>query len=105
MRKKKTFNAKARLEGVLTQAKDSIKMLGAFERQAMAKAKSFVKIPGAKERRRLTNDRILSGLRKLGVATQSEVDALRDKIQELEASVHRPSHGAHSAHSAPNLEK
>ncbi len=105
MGKKKTLNAKARLEQVLSQAKDSIRMLGAFEKKTLAKARSFVKIPDAKERRRLTNDRILSGLRKLGVATQSDVDALSSKIQELETSVKHPSHKSHSVNSAPEAEK
>jgi hypothetical protein len=105
MAKKKILNVKARLEQVLTQAKDSVRMLGAFEKKTLAKAKSFVKIPGSRERRRMTNDRILSGLRRLGVATQAEVDALSSKIQELEASVHRPSHGSSSKTSSANTEK
>jgi len=105
MAKKKTLSAKARLEEVLTQAKDSIKILGAFERKTLAKARSFVKIPNAKERRRFTHDRLLSGLRKLGVATQAEVNALSEKIQELESSVHRPSHVSHSKASGADAEK
>jgi hypothetical protein len=108
MAKKKTLNVKARLEQVLAQAQDSIKMLGAFEKSTRAKAKSFVKIPNAKERRRLTNDRILSGLRKLGVASQAEVDTLSNKIRELETSFHRPTHNSNSTqtkNSASDAEK
>ncbi|MEO5969231.1 MAG: phasin family protein [Bdellovibrionia bacterium] len=105
MAKKKGFNVKAKIEQVLTQAKDSVKMLGDIEKKTVAKAKSFIKIPGSRERRRMTNDRILSGLRRLGVATQAEVDSLSSKIQELEASVHHPSHGASSKPSSANAEK
>jgi hypothetical protein len=91
MAKKKSFDAKTTIEQVISQARDSMKVLGTLERQTLAKAKSFVKIPSAKERRRLTNDRILSGLKRLGVATQAEVDTLNGKVRALEASIRHES--------------
>lgn len=75
---------KLKVAQVLSQARESLKFLGAFEKKALAKAKSFVKIPNAADRKRLRNDRILSSLRKLGVATQQEVASLTMKIEKLE---------------------
>lgn len=72
----------------INQAKESLKVLETLEKETLAKAKSFVKIPSAAERKRLTNDRILSSLRKLGVATQSEVEALEQKLHKIESSLH-----------------
>jgi len=85
--KKKTSKAQQRVTQVLNQAKESLKLLGTFEKEAIEKARSFVKIPSAAERRRLTNDKILSGLRKLGVATQSEVNELSEKVHSLETAL------------------
>jgi len=55
--------------------------------QAISKARSFIRIPNAAERKRLTNDRILSSLRRLGVATQAEVEALQSQVQKLEGEL------------------
>lgn len=75
---------KLKVTQVLSQARESLE---AFEKGALAKAKSFVKFPNSADRKRLRNDRILSSLRKLGVATQQEVDSLNAKIEKLESAV------------------
>lgn len=77
-------NAKAKVSQVLDQAKGSLKFLEMLEKEALSKARGFVKIPSAEERSRMTNDKILSSLRKLGVATQAEVDELKGRIEALE---------------------
>jgi polyhydroxyalkanoate synthesis regulator phasin len=43
------------------------------------------RIPTAAVRKKLTNKKILDGLAKIGVATQSEVKELRARIDELES--------------------
>jgi polyhydroxyalkanoate synthesis regulator phasin len=95
MAKKKKFNVRTTIQDVLDQAKDSFKIIGNFEKEALAKAKSFVKSPNSIDSYRLTHERILSGLRKLGVATQSEVETLKRKIQNLESSLRVSAHGSH----------
>jgi polyhydroxyalkanoate synthesis regulator phasin len=78
MSEKATKTAKAKVSQVLNQAKDSLKLLETLEKEALAKARSFVKLPNP-------DDRILAGLRKLGVATQAEVEELKVRVEELEA--------------------
>jgi polyhydroxyalkanoate synthesis regulator phasin len=72
---------------VINQAKESLKLLETLEKETLAKARSFVKLPNSEERLRATNDKILQGLRKLGVATQAEVDELRARVESLEAQL------------------
>lgn len=85
---------KQKVAEVFNQAKESFKVLETLEKETFAKAKSFIKMPNAKERKRLTNDRILHSLKKLGVATHSEIAALEKKIQslEMELSSQKESH-------------
>ncbi len=82
---KTIFKPKAQLIRVFDQAKRS---LATIEKQTVAKARTFVKIPSALERRQMTRDRILSSLQKLGVATQSELSELHSKIRKLENELH-----------------
>jgi polyhydroxyalkanoate synthesis regulator phasin len=67
---------------------ESLKLLEALERGTLEKAKSFIKLPiSASERKRMTNEKILTSLKKLGVATQDEVGELKRRIEELESAL------------------
>jgi polyhydroxyalkanoate synthesis regulator phasin len=85
--KNEILKSKEKVSKILGQAKDSLKVLEALEKEALAKAKGFVKIPARETRKKLTNDKILASLRKLGVATQSEVDALKQRVKTLESAL------------------
>jgi hypothetical protein len=87
--KKSGFNkTKQKVSEVLNQAKESLKILETLEKETLAKAKSFVKMPKlSKKRKQLTNDRILQSLKKIGVATHSEVQALEKRIHQLELAI------------------
>jgi hypothetical protein len=89
MAKKNLSSTKEKVSKVITQAKESLRILETLEKETLAKAKSFVnvKIPSAADGRRLTNDKILTSLRRLGVATQSEVDTLRARVEKLEGDL------------------
>ena len=76
---------KKRVGKVIDQAKQSLKILEMLEKETMAKAKDFVKLSG--DPKKLTNDKILSSLKKLGVPSQAEVDALRARVEKLEAQL------------------
>lgn len=92
MAKKKTLSAphvnKTKLEkpsltqGVFQQAKDSLRLLQTLERETMAKAKTLVKNPI--DHKRIGRERILMTLRRIGVGTQSELDALKARVEKLE---------------------
>jgi len=69
---------------LVQQAKDSLKVLEMLEKEAVAKAREFVKIPNGADRMKMTNDKILSSLKKLGLATREEVQTLEAKIEKLE---------------------
>lgn len=84
--KKSSMTTKDTVTKVLSQAKESLKVLEALEKEALAQIKNF-KIPSAAERKRLTNETILASLKKIGVATQTEVDELRSRIESLEAQI------------------
>jgi len=80
-------SAKAKVSQVINQARESLKLLETLEKETLAKARSYVKLPNTDERIRATNDKILSSLRKLGVATQTEVDELKARVEDLEAQL------------------
>lgn len=50
---------------------------------------SFLKfeIPSLDARKEIMQERVLAGLKHLGIATQSEVDVLKAKIERLEAAL------------------
>jgi polyhydroxyalkanoate synthesis regulator phasin len=76
---------KKRVGKVIDQAKQSLKILEMLEKETLSKAKNFVKASG--DTKKLTNDKILASLKKLGVPSQSEVDALRSRVEKLEAQL------------------
>ena len=81
----KLMAMKKRVGKVIDQAKQSLKILEMLEKETLSKAKDFVKVTG--DPKKLTNDKILASLRKLGVPTQAEVDALRARVEKLEAQL------------------
>lgn len=72
---------------LIQQTKESLKILSIFEKETVAKVGNYIKIPNAAERKRLTNQRILSSLQKIGVATHEEVEVLEAKIARLEIAL------------------
>ncbi len=87
--KKAASKTKDTVSKVLNQAKESLKVLEALEKETIAQIKNVknnIKLPSAEERKKLTNDKIVSSLKKLGIATQSEVEELKARIATLEKS-------------------
>ncbi|MEK6580235.1 MAG: hypothetical protein AABZ55_13500 [Bdellovibrionota bacterium] len=83
---KKSFNrTKAKVSQVLNHAKDSLKILEMLEKETIAKAKSFIQVPLGSDPRKKTNEKINLSLKKLGIATKSDLDALKARIEKLEA--------------------
>ncbi len=78
---------KKRVNKVIDQAKQSLKILETLEKETISKARNFIKIPISGDPRKLTNDKILASLRKLGVSSQTEVDSLRMRVEKLEAQL------------------
>jgi polyhydroxyalkanoate synthesis regulator phasin len=89
---------KKRVNKVIDQAKQSLKILETLEKETLIKARNFIKIPIPGDPRKMTNDKILASLRKLGVCTQVEVDALRFRVEKLEAQL-----ALHADHTADTL--
>ena len=83
--RKKIEQARSQILKVLSQAKDSLKVLQEIEKETIARARSWV--PDLEEQKKQTNAKILSGLKKMGVATQDEVQALSAKVKSLEGSL------------------
>src|SRR4051812_8750180 len=79
-----TSKRKQQVTRVFNQAKESLKLLGTLEKEALAKARTFVNLPHIYDSKFLNNKKILGGLKKLGIATQSEVDELQLKVEKLE---------------------
>lgn len=85
--KKSVSKTKAKMTEVINQAKASLKVLENFEKETLAKAKTFVKIPIAGNPKTLTNDKILASLKKVGVSTQDDLESLRLRIEKLEGEI------------------
>lgn len=67
--------AKQFVSKIIEQAKDPKRLL------------ELAKLPSLDDRRKLTNERILASLKRVGVATQSEVDSLKEEIQALRSEL------------------
>lgn len=61
-----------KVKNVIRQARESFKAMGGFV---------------AAERRNLTNERILAGLKSLGMTTKSEMEAMEKRVSDLERKV------------------
>jgi|GEM_PF-1824861 len=85
--KKSVSKTKAKMTEVINQAKASLKVLENFEKETLAKAKTFVKIPITGNPKTLTNDKILASLKKVGVSTQDDLESLRLRIEKLEGEI------------------
>ena len=86
-----------RVKQVIEQAKASLKMVG-----------SMVNIPesllDSEGRKQLTNERILSGLKSVGLASTAELEALADRVARLESTVSRMEKEITDLKSAPKPE-
>jgi polyhydroxyalkanoate synthesis regulator phasin len=81
----------SKVSRVLTQARESLKLLETLEKETIAKARTFVRNPIKLNRKQLTNDKIASSLKSLGVASRTEVEQLARKVETLEnelATIH-----------------
>lgn len=86
--KKSVSKTKAKMTEVFNQAKASLKVLENFEKETLAKAKTFVKIPVSRNSKTLTtNEKILASLKKVGVSTQDDLASLRLRIEKLEGEL------------------
>ena len=75
----------SKVSQVIQQAKASLKLLETLEKQTIQRARTFVKNPLPRHRKRLTNEKILASLRSLGIASRQEVRELAERIEKLEA--------------------
>lgn len=78
---------KEKMSQVFNQARESLKLLELLEKETIAKAKTFVRNPLGVDRKKLKEEKITASLRKLGVATQDELEALRLRMDRLEAAL------------------
>src|SRR4051812_48222660 len=77
----RTSPSVSKFSQVLNQAKESLKLLEALEKDALARAKNLVKIPSAIDRKRKTNKKILTSLKRIGVASQADLDSLLLRVE------------------------
>jgi hypothetical protein len=78
------MKTKEKFSKAFNQAIESVRVLRVLEKETLAKARSFVRVPSAKERRSMTNERILKQLQKVGVASQAELEVLRQQVHKLQ---------------------
>ena len=78
-------SSKQSIENLIFQAKDSIKVLEYLQKEGLSKAVHFMQtqIPSRQEAQKMANDTLLGGLKKMGIATKSEVRDLEKKVEEL----------------------
>jgi branched-subunit amino acid aminotransferase/4-amino-4-deoxychorismate lyase len=74
----------SKVSRVLTQARESLKLLETLEKETLAKARTFVRNPIKVDR---NTERLAASLKSLGFATRAEVERLEGRIEELQAEV------------------
>ncbi|MBI2607096.1 MAG: hypothetical protein HYW49_13560 [Deltaproteobacteria bacterium] len=80
--------AKQRVDKILGQAKDSLRVLDSLQKEGISLAKSFIEIPVASRTKKFTDEKIVKNLGKIGLATREEVRALEKKIENLASELH-----------------
>jgi hypothetical protein len=75
--------SKEKLDKIVSQAKDSLKILEALQKEGVARARSMMHLPSKDLAKQLTNEKIVASLKKLGLATRSEVRDLEKRVEEL----------------------
>ena len=84
---RKSFNmkkTKEKIDKVLAQAKESMKVLEALQKEGLARAKTIMQqVPAKDVAQKIANERVVTSLKKLGLATRSEVRELEKKVEEL----------------------
>lgn len=71
---------KETLEKLVAQAKDSVQVLEALQKEGVARAKEYINSEKASQ---VANEKLVSTLKKLGLATRTEVRDLEKKVEEL----------------------
>ena len=74
---------KEKIDSILAQAKESVQVLEALQKEGMARAKSLLQVPTKDLAQKITNEKVVSSLKKLGLATRSEVRELEKRVEEL----------------------
>jgi len=74
-----------KIDKIVAQAKESIKILESFQKEGLAKALAM--LPTKDEAKRITNEKIVASLRKMGLATRGEVRELEKKIEDLASEI------------------
>lgn len=75
---------KEKINKVLAQAKDSIKVLDSLQKEGLARARSIMKqVPAKDMAQRIANERVVASLKRLGLATRGEVRELDKKVEQL----------------------
>lgn len=74
---------KQRIDRIIKQAKDSVRVLDALQKEGVARARALLHVPSKDLAQKLTNEKVVSSLKKIGLATRSEVRELEKKVEEL----------------------
>jgi hypothetical protein len=75
------MSQKLNFEKLIAQAKDSVKVLETLQKEGLARV--LAAIPSKEEAQKITNDKIVSALKRMGFATQDDLHNLEQKIEEL----------------------
>lgn len=76
-------NAKTKVEQILAQAKESVKVLEALQQEGMNRVRAMLDVPAKNAAQKLANEKLVSSLKKVGLATRSEVRELEKRVEEL----------------------
>lgn len=79
--------AKKKIDKIVVQAKDSLKVLESLQKEGLSMAKHLVELPVADKTKKFTNEKIVKNLHKLGLATTDEINELDKRLKELSAEL------------------
>ena len=74
---------KETFDKLLAQAKESVKVLETLQKEGVARARAVLHMPTKELAQSLTNERVVATLKKLGLATRTEVRDLEKRVEEL----------------------
>lgn len=72
---------KETIDKLIEQARESVKVLETLQKEGLSKVVSM--LPSKDDTKRITNEKIVSSLKKMGLATRSEVEELERKVEDL----------------------
>lgn len=76
-------NAKEKIDQLLEQAKESVKVLESLQKEGVNRVRSILQGSSKDLAQKIANEKVVASLKKIGLATRAEVRELEKRVEDL----------------------